>query len=257
MIFTDIYLPALANESFLVLFCLSQIVLYLSEHWAKNTKKFIAEAHRRSYFAETILSFIHAVVTSITCVLQLSFNNSWTRIIYSWSANVSCAYFTVHGLNYVIKPDYPNSMVYALHHLLGFLSVVPITNLNGYYLNDTGDTECSDTVYFVSAGLHLVEISTIWLDARIFAQLWLKRKLYFASTVLLVATYFPLRVIWLAYLMYIIGISKQQFDGCFGPYAVYVLFTTFGFILLMSFVYSITMLRAGSRFFNLKHYKDC
>lgn len=248
----DVYIEAFTNVSFLILFALSQMVLYIGNDWALKQLVWLTQ-NRRSYFAETFLSFIHAIITSITCCLQLYFNTEFTRRIYSYSASLSCAYFVVHGFNYLNFKGTTN-IVFVIHHLLAFVLVLPITNLNSYYLQESS---CSNVVYFVSAGLHLVEISTLWLDVRIFSKLWQKRRFYFVSTVGLVATYFPLRCVWLGYVTYVIVQSREAFDACFGSASLYLLLTTFGFIMLMSFVYSITMLKSGTKLFQLQHYKDC
>eukprot|EP01084_Bolivina_argentea_P297463 512479_1 len=250
---TDIYIEALKNQSFVVLFLLWIMVLSISNDWALTTKKYIGRQTRRNYFAETFLSFIHAFITSITCMCQLYFNTKFTRKIYSYSASLSCAYFVFHGFKY-LSFDSSTNIIYILHHLFAFLSVVPITNINAYYLQDNG--EYYNVIYFVSAGLHAVEISTIWLDIRIFSKLWQKKRFYFVSTLLLVITYFPLRCIWLGYLMYVIMQYSNVFNGCFGHYALTLLLSTFGFIWLMSFAYSIIMLKSGKKLFKLEYYNE-
>lgn len=230
------------------------IVLYLSDQWAHTTKSFIASANKRAYFAETVLSFVHALVTSIIGLLQFILDNTTTRTLYSYLANLSCAYFVVHGLNYLSFQE-RKDIILVFHHLLSFLVVVPITNLNGYYLTAS---ECSNVVYFVSAGFHLVEFSTIFLDTRIFSKFWNNKKYFYMSSIGLIATYFPLRCIWVSYLMTVIWQYQAQFNTCFGPSALFILLGAFGFIVLMSLCYFIIMLQSGSRLFHLTHYKkDC
>ena len=252
---TDIYVESFKNESFLILFALFLLMNYSFDTWAQNTTKYFSflSENRRSYFAETLLSFIHAIITSMTCCAQLMFNTPWTRRIYSYSANVSCAYFVVHGFGYLSLKGTTNRVL-VLHHVLNFLAVVPITNADAFYLQDS---QCSDVVYFVSAGLHAVEISTIWLDIRIFFKLWHKQKCFFASTVGLVATYFPLRCVWLGYVTYVLLQSHGIFDACFCYGAMFIVMSTFSFIWLMSAAYSLTMLQSGSKLFHIQHYKDC
>lgn len=249
----DIYYEAFTNAFSLILFCLFYYFLFgLSNHWAwKQFQQFTA--NRRSYFAETFLSFIHAVITSFTCCLQLYFNTKFTRTLYSYSAITSCAYFVYHGFNYLsFRVSY--HYIYIFHHILGFLSIVPITNLNGYYLQDT---ECSNVVYFVSAGVHLVEISTMWLDIRIFTSMLQKRKSFFMSTLFLVASYIPIRCVWLGYLIGYIWQSHTAFDSCFGNASLYVLLSAVGFFWTLSLGYVISMIKSGTKFFKLAHYKDC
>eukprot|EP01083_Nonionella_stella_P014749 41346_1 len=249
---TDIYVEALTNQSFLVLFVISQITLLASNHWAQTTTSYAGTEKSRNYFSDTCISFVHALVTSIACTVQLLFNTQFTRMMYSYSAVLSCAYLIVHTIFYV-PLDTKNSIVYLLHHVLSFMAILPITNANAHYLQDS---ECGNVVYFVSAGLHLVEVSTLWLDARIFCALFGKARFYFVSTLGLVGTYFPLRCVWLGYVIHVIIQSKDTFETCFGEYALHILLSTFGFIWLMSFGYSITLLQDGSNLFRLKHYKQ-
>ena len=161
-------------------------------------------------------------------------------------------FFAVHGILYLNFKRVAETVL-VFHHILNFLAVIPITNVGAYYFQDT---VCSDVTYFVSAGLHLVEISTVTLDIRIFFKLWNKRVGFYLSTIGLWATYFPLRCIWLGYVAYYMLRERQVIDTCFGHNALYILMSAFAFVWIMSAGYTIVMLQSGSRLFRLKKPKD-
>ena len=94
------------------------------------------------------------------------------------------------------------------------------------------------------------------MNVRIFSKLWKYPKVYYWSSVAMIITYFPLRCVWLMYLIYKIFESKNDLDGCFGPPAVYLLSITFGFVVMMSFGYSVVMWNSGKKLFYLKQYRD-
>ena len=259
MTFLDIYVDALQNSTFLLSFNFMMIVMMVADQWAHTTKTFIAEQKRRGYWAETFLSQIHAVCVSFLCCIQLFFDSEWSRKYYSYAASVSCAYFVFHGIKYVFLGmtfGKDHKMIYILHHVLSCAAVLPMTNQNAFYLKDTGNITCSDICFFVSASFHYVEVSNIFMNVRIFAKLWNRPKMYLWSSIAMIIAYFPIRCIWLSYLIYKVFESTTELDGCFGGSAKYLLATTFGFVILMSAGYSVIMWNSGKKLFYLKHYKD-
>lgn len=256
----DIYIEALQNSTFLLTFNLMMIVMIAADSWAHSTTTFIAKQKRRSYWAETFLSQIHAVCVTILCCIQLYFDSEWSRKYYPYAASVSTAYFVFHGVKYVLlgmKFGKDQKMIYILHHALSLAAVLPMTNQDAFYLKDTGDVKCSDIAFFISASFHYVELSNIFMNIRIFAKLWSRPKIYLWSTIAMIIAYFPIRCVWLCYLIFKIFESKAELDGCFGSPAKYLLTATFGFVILMSAGYSVIMWNMGTKLFYLKHYKDC
>ena len=118
MSFLDIYVEAVRNENFLISFSIMLFVMLVTDQWAHTTKMLVAEK-RRSYFAETVLSQVHAICVSVLCCIQLFFDSEWSRQYYPYAAVVSCAYFVFHGVKYIalgmtFGKDY--KMIYILHH---------------------------------------------------------------------------------------------------------------------------------------------
>ena len=254
---STVYWESVTSPSFWIS-CGSSLVMFVSaEKWAMNTKTYVGTTKQRQYFAEQVVSFLHVLIAANSACLQLWFDTELTRRIWCFVSGVSCTYLLYSAVMHeILSTTRPlrDKIVLVLHHLLTCFPGIPITNPNVWYLNDE---KCSDAIYFITPAFVLIEVSTVWLNLRILTKLFQKETCFFFSSICVMLTYFPLRCIWLPYLMYVAYQSKSELTMAFGDYAIHIVEFVFGFVYLMSLGYSVVMMKSGKKFFFLKGKKKC
>eukprot|EP01084_Bolivina_argentea_P260952 440839_1 len=254
----QIYLETLRDPSFELCLLIGLVSLFLVKRWSYYMYDRLWIENNKSLpqieFAGYIMSFLHSIVLSSTSIsIMLNYKESTISrahpsetllFIYKMSSTYSVAYFLTDIIDLILFYDHKNlkyKLSFIVHHILVLLSQMTVYKSNPY-------------VIFISAYSMFVEVSTIFLNIRMFGKMFNNALMFKVGGIGTLITYPFTRIIFMAYNMYMIYYSKIDYFLCFE--CKWQLIMSCIFVLMLSGQYYIfVMLKKPKNMYTLKTIK--
>lgn len=244
---SQLYMAVLNDRFFQIVFVIGCVFYYILELiGAFLYSKYLSPLKQKSIskydFAGNVASIVHSLTISFAALLFVytfkfgdrasdSYENSLANAvnIYRYCSTFSISYFVI-DLYFTLRMDKQSKYIMSLHHVLsGLMQMPPLIS--------------PPSILYVTALEMCIEISTIFLNVRVFGKVFRNTSLYYVSGFTVLVTYPLFRLAFSFYVIYATLISDI---GYMCPSAINILVSVQLFIVCLSLLFFGRMMKRPS-----------